>query len=56
MIKVKLIKSKIGCSPRQREILAALGLRRMHMVKDHEDTPVIRGMIAKVPHMVEVTN
>ena len=54
MIKVKLIRSMIGCQPRQREILLALGLRRMQMVKEFKDTPAIRGMIAKIPHMVEV--
>ena len=56
MIKVKLVRSKIGCTPKQRLVLAALGLRRLHMVKEHNDTPAIRGMIAKVPHMVEVTS
>ncbi len=54
MIKVKLIRSWIGCQPRQREVLTSLGLRRLNMVKTYKDTPAIRGMIAKVPHMVEV--
>ena len=54
MLRVKLIRSYIGCNPKQREILAALGLRKIHMVKEHKDTPAIRGMIDKVPHMVEV--
>jgi len=55
MIKVKLIRSKIGCNPKQRQVLAALGLRRLHMVKDVKDNAAMRGMIAKVQHMVEVT-
>ena len=54
MIKVKLVRSKIGCNPKQRQVLAALGLRRMHMVKSFEDNAAIRGMITKVQHMVEV--
>lgn len=54
MIKVKLIRSKIGCSPKQRQVLAALGLRKMHMVKEFKDTAAIRGMITKVQHMLEV--
>lgn len=54
MIKVTLIRSRIGCTPKQRKILAALGLRKIHMVKEHKDTPAIRGMVAQVPHMVEV--
>lgn len=56
MIKVKLIRSWIGSTPKQRKILAALGLKRIHMVKEHKDTPAIRGMVAIVPHMVEVVS
>lgn len=54
MIKIKLVRSKIGTKPKQRQVLAALGLRRMHMVKSFEDNAAVRGMIAKVSHMVEV--
>lgn len=54
MLTVKLLRSWIGCTPKQRKILAALGLKRPHMVNELKDTPAIRGMIAKVPHMVEV--
>ncbi len=54
MIKIKLIRSRIGCKPKQREVLEALGLRRIHMVKSFEDNAAIRGMINKVQHMVEV--
>ena len=54
MIKVKLVRSKIGCNPKQRQVLEALGLRRMHMVKEFKDTAAIRGMVTKVQHMVEV--
>ena len=54
MIKVKLVRSKIGCNPKQRQVLEALGLRRMHMVKSFKDNAAIRGMIFKVQHMVEV--
>jgi len=54
MIKVKRIRSVIGCNPKQRQVIAALGLRRMHMVKEFKDNAAVRGMIAKVRHMVEV--
>lgn len=56
MITLKLVRSPIGCNPKQRETLAALGLRRMHMVRTYKDTLAIRGMIAKIPHLVEVIN
>ncbi len=54
MMKVKLIRSKIGCSPKQRQLLLALGLHRPHMVKEFQDNAAVRGMIKKVQHMVEV--
>lgn len=54
MIKIKRIRSTIGCNPRQREVIAALGLRKIHMVKEFKDNAAVRGMIAKVSHMVEV--
>ncbi|MDR0339042.1 MAG: 50S ribosomal protein L30 [Desulfovibrio sp.] len=53
-MKVRLIRSKIGTSPRQREVLAALGLRRMHQEVTIKDNDAMRGMIAKVAHMVKV--
>lgn len=56
MIKIKLVRSWIGCTPHQRKILAALGLTRPHTVKEHKDIPAIRGMVAKIPHLVEVVN
>ena len=56
MIKIKLVRSWIGATPAQRKVLAALGLKRIHMVKEFTDTPAIRGMVAKIPHMVEVVS
>ncbi|MBI9079062.1 MAG: 50S ribosomal protein L30 [Pseudodesulfovibrio sp.] len=55
MLQVKMIKSKIACKPPQVKTLEALGLRKINKVKIHEDNPVIRGMIYKVRHLVEVT-
>ncbi len=54
-IVVKQIKSTIGVKPKQRGTIRALGLGRIGRSRVHEDTPVVRGMIARVPHMVEVT-
>ena len=54
-IKVKLIHSHIGCTPHQKKILAALGLRRREMVKTFQDNAAVRGMIARVSHLVEVS-
>jgi large subunit ribosomal protein L30 len=51
-----LRKSIIGLSPKQEATVKALGLRRMHQSVTHEDTAQIRAMIAKVPHMLEVSD
>ena len=51
-LKVTLIRSIIGLSPKQEATVKALGLRRMNRSVVHEDTPAIRGMIAKVDHVL----
>jgi large subunit ribosomal protein L30 len=53
-IKLKQVKSEIGYARRQRATLLGLGIRRMHQVVEVEDTPSVRGMIAKVSHLVVV--
>lgn len=53
-IKVKLVRSRIGTTPHQRKMLDALGLKRMQKVRTFNDTPAIRGIIEKVPHLVAV--
>jgi large subunit ribosomal protein L30 len=52
---ITLTKSPIGYSYRQKRTVRALGLRRMHQTVEQKDTPAIRGMIAKVRHLVMVT-
>jgi len=54
IIKVKQIRSGIGCPREMRETLKALGLGKMHRVTERLDTRELRGMIAKIPHLVEV--
>jgi large subunit ribosomal protein L30 len=54
VIRVTLVRSPIGYSKRQKATVRALGLRRMHQTVEHADTPVLRGMLAKVSHLVEV--
>jgi large subunit ribosomal protein L30 len=53
-IKVKMIGSVIGCPDKQRATVRGLGLRRMHQVVERLDTPEIRGMVKKVPHLVAI--
>jgi large subunit ribosomal protein L30 len=53
-IKIKQIRSGIGCPREMRETLKALGLGKMHRVAERPDTREVRGMIAKIPDLVEV--
>ncbi len=55
-LKLTLTRSIIGLSPRQEATVKALGLRRINRSVVHEDTPTIRGMIAKVPHVLRVSH
>ena len=53
-IKVKMIGSVIGCTEDQRATVRGLGLRRLHQVVERQDTPQVRGMVKKIPHLVVV--
>jgi large subunit ribosomal protein L30 len=54
MIKLTLVRSPIGYPEPQKATVRALGFRRLHQTVEHEDTPVVRGMIAKVIHMIRI--
>ena len=54
-LKVTLVKSIIGLSPKQEATVHALGLRHIRQVVEHDDTPTIRGMISHVVFAVKVT-
>lgn len=53
-LRVTLVKSAIGYTLRQKNTIRALGLHRMHETVEHTDSPAVRGMIAKVIHLVKV--
>ena len=53
-IRIRQVRSGIGCPIEMRETLRALGLGKMHRIAERKDTPEIRGMIKKIPHLVEV--
>ena len=53
-VKIKLVKSPWGRLPKHRECLKGLGLRRIGSSRELEDTPAVRGMIAKVRYLLEV--
>jgi large subunit ribosomal protein L30 len=53
-LKITQVRSAIGIKPKQRGTLRALGLRGINQTVEHQDRPEIRGMVAKVPHLVRV--
>jgi large subunit ribosomal protein L30 len=54
VLRITLVKSPIGYVQDQKDTVRALGLRRMNQTVEHNDSPVIRGMVAKVSHLVQV--
>ena len=53
-VRIKQVGSPIRRPEKQKQMLIGLGLGKMHRVVELEDTPEVRGAIAKLPHMVEV--
>jgi large subunit ribosomal protein L30 len=53
-LEITLTKSLIGLSPKQEATVKALGLRRQRQQVTHDDNATIRGMIARVGHVLEV--
>ena len=53
-IQITYRKSAIGYERSQGRTIKALGLKKLHQTVEHDDTPVIRGMIRKVVHLVDV--
>jgi large subunit ribosomal protein L30 len=54
ILRVTLVRSPIGYDKRQKATVRALGLRRMNQTVEQPDLPAVRGMIAKVSHLVQV--
>jgi large subunit ribosomal protein L30 len=53
-LKIRWVRSFIGCPRDMRQTIRGLGFRRMQQVVEKPDTPTIRGMIARVHHLVRV--
>jgi len=53
-LKITLKRSTIGCLQNQKANLQALGLKKIGQYKVHDDNVVIRGMISKVSHLIQV--
>lgn len=53
-LRITYVKSSIGYSVRHKDTIRALGLRRLHQSVIQEDSPSLRGMLAKVNHLVTI--
>ncbi len=53
-LRIKQVRSTIGCPQDQRDTVRSLGLRRINKVVEFPDSPSVRGMIQKVRHLVTV--
>lgn len=51
-LEIEWVHSDIGCNERQRATVRGLGLRKLHQRRTLQDTPSVRGMIAKIAHLV----
>lgn len=55
-IRIKWVRSGIGFSYRVKGMVRSLGLRRLNQVVERPDTPPVRGLVARIPHLVEVVD
>jgi large subunit ribosomal protein L30 len=53
-LRIKYVRSSIGRPEKQKRVVRGLGLRKLNQVVERPDTPEIRGMIAKISHLVEI--
>lgn len=53
-LRIKYVRSSIGCPQDQKDTIRALGLRKLQQTVEHEDQPAIRGMVRKVSHLLKV--
>ena len=53
-LKIQQVKSPIGFPRNQREVLTSLGLKKIRQVVERQDTPAVRGAVAKIPHLVAI--
>ena len=53
-IQLKWVRSAIASPVKHKLVVKGLGFTRLNEVIEREDTPSIRGMVAKVPHLVEI--
>ena len=53
-IRIQYYRSSIGFNEQQKLVVKGLGLKKLNAIREAEDTPSIRGMVAKVPHLLRI--
>ena len=54
MIQIKYVRSATGCPEKHKLVIKSLGFKRLNQVICRVDTPAVRGMVAQIPHLVEI--
>jgi large subunit ribosomal protein L30 len=55
-IKIQWYRSTIGCNARHKVLVRSLGLTKLNQVVERPDTPSMRGMVAKAPHLLRIVD
>jgi large subunit ribosomal protein L30 len=55
-LRIKYVRSAIGTPSKHKLIIKSLGFKRLNQVVTRVDTPAIRGMVARVPHLVAIVD
>jgi large subunit ribosomal protein L30 len=53
-LRIQQVRSVIGSTPGQRDVLRTLGLKRIRAVVERDDSPAVRGAVKKIPHLVQI--
>ena len=53
-IRIQYYRSTIACPEKHKEIVRALGLRKLNQIVERPDTPSMRGAVAKIPHLIRI--
>lgn len=53
-VRVEYYRSAIGCPKQQKQIVRSMGFTKLHQILERPDTPALRGVVAKVPHLLRI--
>ena len=55
-IRIRYVRSAIGCPVKHKLVVKSLGFKRLNQVVTRVDTPAVRGMVAYIPHLVQIVD